>query len=113
MNCPVCNETLNAQVTVCSNCGFDELHKKFANENERDRWLKETVEPCKKVFEKCAWSFAGMQETAQLMSDLFFDYVKANLCLIAANKEAYWRVEDGLHNLIDTYHSEFENGVEE
>ena len=112
MNCPVCDETLNAQVTVCSNCGFDELHKEFANENERDRWLKETVEPCKKVFEKCARSFAGMQEIATLTSNLFMDYIEANLCLIVANKKVYWQIEDGLHSLIDSYHSKLENGVE-
>lgn len=113
MNCPVCNETLNAQATVCSNCGFDELHKKFSNNNEREKWLKETVEPCRKVFVKCAYSYAEMQEIATLTSALFFDYIKANLSLIMANKEAYWQVEDGLHNLIESYHSELENGLKE
>lgn len=111
MNCPVCDETLNAQVTVCSNCGFDELHKEFADENERDRWLKETVEPCRKVFEKCARSFAGMQEIATFASDLFFSYVKDNLLLVTANKLVYWKLEEGIHSLIDSYNSEFENGV--
>lgn len=49
MKCPVCDESLDSQVTKCPECGFNQLHREFLNQEELDRWIKETVEPCDAV----------------------------------------------------------------
>lgn len=50
MKCPVCNVIIDNTVKECSNCGFDQLHKEFINDSDYAVWLRETVEPCKKIY---------------------------------------------------------------
>jgi hypothetical protein len=49
MKCPVCGESCDSQVGKCPECGFNQLHREFLNEEELNQWIKETVEPCEAV----------------------------------------------------------------
>ena len=51
MKCPVCEEEYPFDFTYCYHCGFNRLRTEFVNEEERQLWLKETVEPCQAVYE--------------------------------------------------------------
>lgn len=51
MKCPVCKTNTDDTVMKCPECGFNQLHREFLNEEELNRWIKETVEPCEAVAE--------------------------------------------------------------
>ena len=50
MKCPVCGESCDSQVNQCPECGFNQLHKEFINENEYKIWFVDTVDPCKAIY---------------------------------------------------------------
>lgn len=49
MKCPVCETECEAAKT-CSNCGFNDVNRVFLNQEEADRWMQETVQPCRAVY---------------------------------------------------------------
>lgn len=51
MKCPICEEEYPFEFTYCYHCGFNRMRTEFVNEEERQLWLKETVEPCRSVYE--------------------------------------------------------------
>ena len=49
MKCPVCGQELSNDELHCSLCGFNQFHKEFVNREDYEKWIVETVEPCKIV----------------------------------------------------------------
>ena len=45
MNCPVCGQVIVDNITKCSKCGFEELHKSISSRDEHIQWLQSTVVP--------------------------------------------------------------------
>lgn len=52
MKCPVCKEENQLGGSICTNCGFPQLHREFLNQLELERWMKDTVIPCQAVYKK-------------------------------------------------------------
>lgn len=49
MKCPICDKELPNDIKQCTLCGFNQFHKEFINREDYDKWMKETVVPCKIV----------------------------------------------------------------
>lgn len=49
--CPVCDFNFKEnEVKNCPICGFDESGKKFSSEEEKSKWMSETIYPLRKEF---------------------------------------------------------------
>ena len=49
MKCPICYRELPDDAERCTLCGFNQFHKEFLNRADYERWMEETVAPCKIV----------------------------------------------------------------
>lgn len=47
IKCPVCNKKVLPKDNYCSNCGFNELHYEFINEEDAIEWVETSVKPYK------------------------------------------------------------------
>lgn len=52
MKCPVCNMVANNDSSKCGYCGFSEIETEFINQEDYERWMTDTVIPCRCVFQK-------------------------------------------------------------
>jgi hypothetical protein len=115
MKCPVCDSELKSNDSKCLNCGFNDLNKKFADSSEQEKWLEETVEPCRAVFEKCAGSFWGMEEAVMSIFDQFLNFVDENQKLLI-ELDVYRKVKFKWHDLVDEHFSKLQqelNSIQE
>ena len=48
--CPVCKNNIKSNDTVCSVCGFTDLHREFITKEDGELWVKQIVEPYKKKY---------------------------------------------------------------
>lgn len=62
MKCPICEEEYFSERSWCSSCGFTKMRSEFVNEEERQLWLKETVEPCRAVYGTALESIDSLEE---------------------------------------------------
>lgn len=62
MKCPVCNKELDDNINECIECGFDQLHEEFLNESDYNNWLKETVLPCRSIYENLSDSYDSLSD---------------------------------------------------
>lgn len=69
MKCPVCEEEYPFDFTYCFHCGFNRLRTEFVNEEERQLWLKETVEPCRAVYETALERMDSLDEENDELRD--------------------------------------------
>lgn len=69
MKCPVCEEEYPFDFTYCYHCGFNRLRTEFVNEEERQLWLKETVEPCRAVYETALERMDSLDEENDELRD--------------------------------------------
>ena len=49
MKCPICEKELPNEAEQCTLCGFNQFHKEFVNREDYEKWITETVEPCRIV----------------------------------------------------------------
>ncbi len=69
MKCPVCEEEYPFDFTYCYHCGFNRLRTEFVNEEERQLWLKETVDPCRAVYETALERMYSLDEENDELRD--------------------------------------------
>ena len=50
MKCPVCSEEIETNLTVCQNCGFDDIRYEFINDDELVMWQTYVVKPCQYAY---------------------------------------------------------------
>lgn len=67
--CPVCGEEYYYEFAECSNCGFNNMRFEFINDGERQLWIKETVEPCRAVYEKACEDYNSLDEQYSDLDD--------------------------------------------
>lgn len=92
--CPVCKKEHHVTETICINCGFDQLNREFINQEELQRWMEETIIPCRTVYkamaEKLSKSLSPvLQEVKSSLNDNWnYDDIIAHPCsFLARNKE--------------------------
>ena len=82
--CPVCKNTIKTNDTVCSVCGFTDLHREFITKEDGELWVKQIVEPYKKKY--------GETKTNNQCSDQEYDsmgYNRAGYDKYGYNRQGY------------------------